>query len=463
MKRGHRSCRLGLVVVAFGLWIPLAGAAALDWTAVEQEAVELLRDYLRIDTTNPPGNELAAARFWEAKFKAEGLSPRVFETAANRGGVWVRLRGGGRGGALMLLHHLDVVPANPSEWHYPPYAGEEHHGYIYGRGAVDAKGLGVVQALAVLLLRRSGVVPPRDVLFVATPDEEAGGRAGAGWFVEHVLPGLGQVDFVLNEGGHIRPTPSGKLAFEVAVAEKTPLWLRLTSHGKAGHGSVPPAESAVTKLIQALARLQSQPRAPRVTDEVQRYFAALAALQVGEQTAHFADLRTALAEQKFRETFLLEPRQAALVQDTIAITVLQAGSKTNVIPARAFAELDCRLLPGTDPLAFVQRLLEVIGDATIRVETLLQFPPSASPTNTPLYAAIERLAEGENARVVPSVLTGFTDSHYFRERGIPSYGFAPFVLSESDLQGMHGADERLSRTNLREGTRRLMELIRTLE
>lgn len=445
------------------LYTSVARAADFDWAAVERESVELLRAYLRIDTTNPPGNELAAARFWESTFKAARLQPTVFETAPNRGGVWVRLPGRGSGGALVLLHHLDVVPANPDEWQHGPFGGQEDNGYIYGRGAVDAKGLGVAQALAVLLLHRHGIVPSRDVLFVATPDEEAGGRGGAGWFIEHVLPNLGRIDFVLNEGGHIRPMPSGQLAFEVAVAEKTPLWLRLSAHGKAGHGSVPPRETSVAKLIRALARVQALPRPLRVTDEVQRYFAALAPMQLGDQVAHFADLRSALSRESFREKFVLDPRQDALVRDTVAITVLQAGAKTNVIPATAIAELDCRLLPGTDPEAFVRQLVDAIADPTIRIQTLLQFPPSASPTDTPLYLALAKLAERENARVVPSVLTGFTDSHYFRERGIASYGFAPFVLTDSELQGMHGIDERISRTNLREGTRRLIDLIRTLE
>ncbi|MCX8071150.1 MAG: M20/M25/M40 family metallo-hydrolase [Candidatus Binatia bacterium] len=437
-------------------------AAEIDWAAVEAEGTQLLREYLRIDTTNPPGNELAAARFWEEKFRAAGLSPQVFETSPGRGGVWARLSGRGMGGAVVLLHHLDVVPAEPSQWKHPPFAAKEEGGYVYGRGAVDAKGLGVVQALAVLLLHRQGIVPARDVLFVATPDEEAGGRLGAGWFVEHLLPRLGRVEFVLNEGGHIRPMPSGKLAFEVAVAEKTPLWLRLTARGRAGHGSVPPAETAVTKLIQALARVHATPRALRVTDEVQRYFAALAPLQVGGQAAAFADLRASLVEERFRQQFLLEPRQAALVQDTIAITVLQGSPKTNVIPATAVAELDCRLLPGTEPQAFLERLMQAIADPTIQVETLLQFPPSSSSVDTALYAAIERVAERENGRVVPSVLTGFTDSHYFRERGIVSYGFAPFVMTETELQGMHGIDERISKKNLRDGTRRLIEILSEL-
>ncbi|GIW44755.1 MAG: hypothetical protein KatS3mg077_2037 [Candidatus Binatia bacterium] len=463
MRRWWSSGRWALGLLCSALVACAAHASEFHWDEIETEAVETLRQYLAIDTTNPPGNELTAARFWEAKFRSAGLQPKVFETAPGRGGVWVRLRGRSSAGALLLLHHLDVVPAVASEWTHPPFAGIESQGYVHGRGAVDAKGLGVVQGVAILALHKHGIVPSRDILFVATPDEEAGGRLGAGWFVEHILPTLGPVDFVWNEGGHIRPMPSGQLAFEVAVAEKTPLWLRLTARGKAGHGSVPPAESAVTKLIQALARVQAMPRSVRITDEVQRYFAALAPLQVGSQAERFSDLREALQDEGFRQTFLLEPRQAALVRDTVAITVVQAGQKTNVIPAVATAELDCRLLPGTDPTLFLQGIVAAVADPTIQVETLLQFPPSASPVDTPLYAAVARIAEQENGRVVPSVLTGFTDSHYFRERGIPSYGFAPFVLTESELQGMHGVDERLSRKNLREGTRRLIEIILALD
>jgi len=460
-----RCCQVVFLVSAFIaagiLALPCIGQD-IDWEAVETEAATLLSESLRIDTSNPPGEELAAAHFWERVFRAAKLEPHVFETAPGRGGVWVRLPGRTKKGALLLLHHLDVVPARPEEWKHPPFGGVQENGYVYGRGAVDAKGLGVVQALAVLLLHRHGAQPARDVVFVATPDEEAGGKLGAGWFVEKLLPQLGPVAFVLNEGGHIRATPSAELAFEVAVAEKTPVCFRFTLHGYPGHGSTPPAETAVTKLVRALARIVAAAPEVRVTEEVQRYFAALAPFQVGEQAKHFVDLRAALQNEPFRQQFLLEPRQSALVQDTLAVTVIHAGQKTNVIPASETAELDCRLLPGSDPESFVRRVVELVGDPTIQVETLLHFPPSASPTDTVLYQTIEALARKEKGRAVPAVLTGFTDSHYFRERGIPSYGFAPFVLTESDLQGMHGVDERISRANLREGTRRLVELIREL-
>lgn len=458
-----RGRQLWFFLFALGLACPLR-ATEPDWERVESEATAWLQEYLRIDTTNPPGNELEAARFWERKLSAEGIEVHVFETAPGRGGIWGRVRGRGGGGALLLLHHLDVVPANAEDWKRHPFRGEEVQGAIYGRGAVDAKGLGVAQAMAITLLRRHGIVPARDVLFVATPDEEAGGKLGAAWFVQHLLPQVGAVAFVLNEGGHIARTPSGQLAYEVAVAEKAPLWLRLTARGKAGHGSVPPAETAVTKLVQALAKLHAMPRGFRVTDEVQRYFAALAPFQLGRQQTYFADLRSALRDHEaFRQEFLLDPRQSALVHDTVTITVLQAGQKTNVIPATARAELDCRLLPGTDAAAFLQRIVETIDDPTIGVDTLLQFAPSSSPLDTPLYSALQRVAERERARVVPAVTTGFTDSHYFRARGIPSYGFAPFVLSEAERQGIHGVDEHLTRANVRDGIRRLFDLLRTVE
>jgi len=451
------------VAVAFAIGAAAAWAEERASSGLAAEAASLLREYVQIDTTNPPGNELAAARFWQERFQAEGFEARVFESAPGRGGVWTRLAGRSKDGALLLLHHLDVVPARAEEWRHPPFAGVEENGFLYGRGALDAKGLGTVQALALLTLRRRGIVPPRDVVFLATPDEETGGQLGAGWFVERELTQLGPIAFVLNEGGHIRPAPNGKLAFEVAVAEKAPLWVRLSATGKAGHGSVPPPETAVTRLAQALARVHGWQRPWRVADPVQEYFAALAPLQVGPQQQAFANLRASLQDPGFRQQFFLDPTQAALVHDTCTPTVLAAGQKTNVIPATALAELDCRLLPGSDADKFLAELRELVADLGVQVEVVLRFAPSASPSNTALFRAVQLVAEREGAVVVPSVLAGFTDSHYFREHGIPSYGFAPFVLTEEERRTVHGANERIHADNLAAGTERLIALIQALE
>ncbi len=457
-------CLLALLAVAAPQPPRLRAAetTAVDWAAVGQEAAAFLAEYIRIDTTNPPGNEVAAAEFLAARFRAEGVEARVFQSEEGRGAVLARLRGTGSARPIVLLNHLDVVPAEAGEWTHGPFAGDVADGYVYGRGALDMKGPAIVQAMALILLHRTGAALARDVFFLGTPDEETGGRRGAGWFAGQHLAELGQPEFVLNEGGFIRQYADGSRAWEVAVAEKTPLWVRLTASGEGGHGSVPRGEGALNRLIRALERIRTFDTGIRVVPEVAKYYRARAALETGERRRRFADLRGALADPAFRKAFLASPRDAALVRNTISPTVLRGSSKTNVIPSTAIAELDCRLLPGQDADAFLAALKRRVGDEHVRFEVLLRFPPSSSPPETELYRAIEAAAASEGARVVPSVLTGFTDSHWFRERGMVAYGFVPIVLTEAEEQRVHGADERLSVQNLREGTRRLVAILHRL-
>jgi len=227
--------------------------------------------------------------------------------------------------------------------------------------------------------------------------------------------------------------------------------------------NAPAPETAVTRLIRALEHLRLYQPPLRVTPEVQAYYAALAAAQTGERRERYKDLRAALADEDFRRSFLQDPHDAALVHDTITPTVLQGSPKTNVIPSTASAELDCRLLPGEDPQAFVRTITDVIADPDVKVSVLLNFSASSSPIDAASYAAVRRLAERDGVPVVPSVLTGFTDSHYFREKGIASYGFIPFDLSEDERRREHGVNERVSTLNLRQGTQRLIELLRILD
>jgi acetylornithine deacetylase/succinyl-diaminopimelate desuccinylase-like protein len=364
---------------------------------------------------------------------------------------------------VILLNHLDVVPADPDGWDVPPFAGAVRDGYVYGRGALDCKGVGTVDAMALLLLKQHGITLKRDVIFLGTADEETGGKLGAGWMVEAHFDRFADVAFVLNEGGAIEVLPNGKRAYGVAVAEKTPCWLRLTASGRPGHGSAPQKETAVTRLVRALDHVRLYRPAVRVTPEVQAYYAALAPLQDDARRKQYGNLRSALRNATFRAAFLDHAHDAALVHNTLTPTVLTGSAKTNVIPRTASAELDCRLLPGEEPAAFIDTVRRVIDDPEVTVDVLLNFPPSASATTTPLYAALQQLAAHEHMPVVPSVLTGFTDSHYFREKGIPSYGFVPFTLTEDEGSREHGVNERLSTDNLREGTRRLVELLQTLD
>ena len=451
-------------VLALACSVAAAPATATqgEWDAVAEEAASLLSEYIRIDTTNPPGNEIAAARFLADRFRKEGVEVKVFESAPGRGTILARHPGKGTAKPIVLLNHLDVVAADASEWEHAPFAGTVEGGYVHGRGAIDCKGVAVVEAMALILLARNHIALDRDVIFLGTADEETGGVHGAKWFVENHFDELRGAELMLNEGGHIR-NEEGKRVYEVAVAEKTPCWLRLSAEGKAGHGSTPPDATAVTRLIDALARIQAWDRGLHVTDEVQAYYAARAAAEEPETAAHYRDLRKALKDPEFRARFLADPRNAALVRNTVTPTVLQGSGKTNVIPRRASADLDCRLLPGVDPEEFVASVEEVVGDDGIDVEVLLNFPPSASATDTPLYRAIERVAGHEQAPVVPNILRGFTDAHYFRRRGMVVYGFLPMDLAPEDASRMHGVDERVPTQSLEHGIRRLIDVLVALD
>jgi len=445
------------------LVISPAGAADPDWHRLGDETAEVLSDLLRIDTQNPPGGETAAANAIARKLEAERISAEVFESAPGRGNVYARLPGSGAARPIILLAHLDVVPADPHGWRLPPFAGSRERGYVHGRGALDAKGVAVVELMTLVALHRSGQTLPRDVILLGTADEETGGRAGAGWIVQHRTDLLRNAEYLVTEGDHIHLQGHRKVV-QVAVSEKTPCWLKLTAHGDAGHGSTPPPQTAVTRLIRALDKLRRYRTAVRLVHPVEEYFAALGALEQPPLGAKLTHLGQALEDPGFFAEFTRNPRQNALIRNTITPTVLQGSPKTNVIPEEATAQLDCRLLPGERPADFLALVREIVADDGVRIETLLSFPASSSDTGSGFMDAIRKLAATDlgGAPVVPSVIPGFTDSHYFRDQGIASYGFVPFVLTEEDEKTVHGVNERVSIENLRDGVRRLVTLLRAL-
>jgi acetylornithine deacetylase/succinyl-diaminopimelate desuccinylase-like protein len=250
----------------------------------------------------------------------------------------------------------------------------------------------------------------------------------------------------------------------VDIAEKAPCWVQLEANGPAGHGSRPLPETAPTRLIRALDKIIRYQTEVKVIPAVQAYFTALAVKEEPTKAAHYRDLTRALADPQFRKEFTANPSYNALVRNTISLTVLEGSNKTNVIPARAQAQLDCRLLPGEDPQKFVAALEKVVNDPEVKFSILLNFPPLASAADTALFRAIRAVAERHDpqAPVVPAVLGGFTDSHYFRRKGIVSYGFTGLPISEDDARRVHGTNERLALANLREGTQILFELIQEL-
>ncbi|HTT77353.1 MAG TPA: M20/M25/M40 family metallo-hydrolase [Candidatus Binataceae bacterium] len=445
-----------------GLVVNAPAPKPINYDALTQEAATLLQQEIRIDTSNPPGNELPLAKLLKQKLLADGIPATIWQPRPGRGVIAARMRGTGHHNrALILLSHMDVVPANPKEWQVPPFSGEIKDGAIWGRGAIDDKGPEVIELMAMLAIKRAGILLDRDIIFLATGDEEVGGGTGAGWVLAHEADVFADAGYVLNQGGEIESRPNGRRYFAVSITEKTPLWLRLTATGAGGQAMIPAPDNAVARLIGALARLEAYQPAIRVIDPVAAYFKALNGLDGGPP--EFLDIAHALQNADYAKTFLAVPSQNAMVRDTFTPTVLAAGDKTNVIPPSALAEIDGSLLPGDDQHAVLADLRKVINDDSIKVDVLLNFPAADSPADSPLMSAIAKLAGSENAVVVPTMIPGFTDNHYFREKGLVAYGFIPIELTPAEEQGIHGVNEHLSIKELGNGIRRMTQLLQIFD
>ena len=421
--------------------------------SLEQVASRILARAIRFDTVNPPGNERPLAEYLVGLLRAEGIEARVVPTPsegakAGRAAAWARVPGRGGGRPIVLLSHLDVVPAHREEWAFGPFEGAVGGGNVVGRGALDAKGIAVVHLLALAELARRGTPLERDVILLAVPDEETGGRGGSGWLVREHPELLRQAEFVLTEGGAILPGQgSGPDLWGVAFSEKSPCWIELVARGRGGHGSAASGDGAIPTLVAALERLRRMEPPVRVTPEVARMFAALAPYAAPEDRAGLAHLEESLAEDPaFRARFLAERGRAALVRSTLEITVLESGGSTNVVPAEARAQIDARLLPGERCDEFVEQVRAAAATPGLELRILLDFESRSSRIDTDLFRALERVAARSErpAVVVPRVISGFTDAHYFRELGLVAYGFVPRWLDTRDTRGIHGPNERIS-------------------
>ncbi|MEH6556206.1 MAG: M20/M25/M40 family metallo-hydrolase [Oceanicoccus sp.] len=417
------------------------------------EAPERLIEYLRINTANPPGNESRGVAFFAKYLTAAGIEFQTGESAPGRGNLWAKISGGGKPG-IVLLNHIDVVPANENYWTVDPYKGVIKDGYIYGRGALDMKGLGITQFQAFLSLAASGKKLNRDVWFIATADEEAGGKYGAGWMVENHPEVFENVGFLLNEGGG-GSRVGDNVSFTVEVTQKIPLWLRLTATGRPGHGSSPQPHTSVTRLFKAGHRITTTNFKPRVIKPVERMFADIAESQPARFKEQYADISKHIFDTEFMLALQTQnPQHHSLLRDTCSATRIEGSSKINVVPAEVMFELDCRLLPDQDLDVFEKELELLIADPNIKIERLMGFSPAISETDTTLFEHIKKVTGKHypSSRVMPSVSTGFTDSHFFRDLGIVSYGFAPFMAPPSEYRGIHGNDEKVSIDNMVNGT-----------
>lgn len=432
---------------------------------------EILSRSIRIQTVSPEGRERPLAELLVRVAGQEGLEARLIETPSSGEGVgraaaWVRLKGSGKRPPVVLLSHLDVVPADTREWTVDPFEGVTGGGYVVGRGALDAKGVAVVHLFTLIELAARGTELDRDVILLATPDEEAGGRQGAGFLVRQHRELLGGAEFLLTEGGGIRLGPgNARHVWGVTVAEKSPCWMRVTARGTPGHSSTAPEDAAVPRLIGALYRGRRLETEVRAVPEVARMFEALVPLAAPEDQEGFADLAFALRwDTGFRARFLADRGRRALVRNTVAITVLKGSPRTNVVPAQALAHLDARLLPGDSCEDFVDLIRSVMSAPGVSVEPILSFRSRTSPVDTDLFRAIRAVASeiDPDAVVIPRVIGGFTDAHYFRDLGIVAYGFVPRWLPPAESQSIHGPNERISIENLERGVRTLTRILERL-
>ena len=431
--------------------------------AVCQAAREHLRALLRFDTTNPPGREGPAVDYCARVLSEAGFAPEVLLSPGGRPNLVVRHPGAGARGPLLVGAHLDVVEADVTRWTHPPFAAHEADGCLWGRGAIDMKNLAAMMLAILPAWRREGIRAPRDLIFAAVADEEQGCSEGSGFLVEEA-PDLVRAEVALGEGGGFSIEVLGRRLYPIAVAEKGLAWVRVVAEGQPGHGSMPLHDSAVIKLARALERLGSVrlPGHPEVTRE---WLGALA----GALPLHAGLALRLLLHDRTRDPILdrlLPPHVArglaATLSNTVSPTVVRAGNKTNVIPGRAEAELDCRTLPGQSTQDLL-RELEAVAGPDVRFEVLRQAPPVVTSSATDAFArlcAVVRRHDPDGVPV-PSLCPGFTDAKSWSRLGAACYGFLPLRLPPGmrfpDL--FHGDDERIPLDGLDWGTRVLWDAL----
>jgi acetylornithine deacetylase/succinyl-diaminopimelate desuccinylase-like protein len=454
--------RLAIVALLFCLVSQLQCRRAAGEAAdpVEREAEEALVSYLRIDTSNPPGNESAGARFLQQLLTKEGIDARLVGANPNRQSLYARLVSGSPEKALVLLHHIDVVPAVAGEWTKPPFAGVRSGGYIWGRGALDIKSLGIAELMAFIDLKRRHLPLQRDVIYLAVADEELGGTNGCLQLLDQHPELFANAGFVLNEGGYNETIVDHVAFWGIEVQAKVPLWLHIAMKGAAGHSASPPDDGGtLAKLVRSLEAIQRIPTPYRLTPAVARAFHEAGKARHDERGEVLRGIADPIDVARVER--VLSPGYRSLLRDTIAITRIDGGTSINVLPTTATADVDIRILPDetTEPMvAKVKETLPPGGDLQILLAG--QSVPDSS-TDTELFrvlAATMKKAEADS--VVGAVVgSGTSDSRFFRGRGIVAYGIAPFKVNYYDAGTVHANDERIRARFFAEGVRLMRNIV----
>jgi acetylornithine deacetylase/succinyl-diaminopimelate desuccinylase-like protein len=437
----------------------------MDVTSRAPETTRLLQDLLRIDTTNPPGNESPCIDFIARTLAAEGIESTVIESAPGRGNLVARLKGDGTLPPILIFGHVDVVPAEADKWQRPPFSGDLQDGIIWGRGATDMKHMVAMEMMTLMQLKRDGVGLKRDVIFMANADEETGGVMGAGFMVQN-HPDLIRAEYALTEGGASSIELEGRSFFVCSTGEKGSARFTLRGSGRPGHASQPHLDNAILPLAIALQRIIQTPLPLHITQTTRAQIEALAS----GVSAGTAEMLRALLDPKthsdaLAELPLAEPvkrRLNASFRNTATPTILQAGSKINVIPAEAIAQVDCRVLPGTTPESIAAEVRAVVGDRVDVEFGRFNQGQEADPAS-PLLETIKRCvaARVPGSIVVPGLIAGGTDARHVNKLGIKTYGFIPARYEGPNMTGLaHAHDERISVANLMFGAQVIYDVVR---
>ena len=451
--RCSRTLSLALTV-AFALFgrlisIPVFGSAAVpDFAAAREETVGILSGFIKVDTSNPPGNETKGAQYLQSILQRDGIASEILELEPGRGNIVARLKGNGKKKPLLLMGHIDVVGVERSKWTVDPFGGIIQDGYVYGRGASDDKGMASVCLETFLLLHRLKVPLDRDVIFLAEAGEESTTYVGIDFMVAQHWNKI-ECEFALNEGGRIF-AQSGKVQYVgVATTEKVPRPILLSAKGTSGHGSRPRPDNAITHLAGAVAKVGTWQPPMRLNDTTREFFSRLAKISASDEAFLYGHIQDPalgpMVEEKIRTTNL---GYHSMLRTSISPTIIRGGFRNNVIPGDALATLDVRALPDEDMDKFVSTLRELINDPAVEVvpaEGRRRPATLPSKVESEMFRALERAQQRlfPGAATLPMMLTGATDSAQLRAKGVQAYGLGS-VSNDDDSSRVHGNDERIS-------------------
>ncbi len=417
-----------------------------EWGAIEKNALDLLQRYIRIQSVNPPADTREAAKLVQSELAKYGIESRLYPAGPDgQTNLMARIKGRDSSRKpLLLLSHFDVVPVDPKAWKIDPFGGIVKDGYIWGRGALDMKGIGVQHLMSIAALKQSGAAPSRDVVMLITADEETSGHFGIQYMIENHFADFAP-EYVLDEGGFgTRDILSpGKLVFGIMVGEKNVVWLRLRATGTAAHGSQPIPDNANLILLRAIEKALNVPPSPKPHETVANMQKSLGGMAKNKYTA-------------------------AIQGNTISLTSLTSGvgnpPKVNVIPSNAEATLDCRLLPGVNVEEFISDVKARINDPKVAIEVIHQGEDAGvSDHRTPLFTAIASAVKKHHpdALVTPILVPHGTDSKYLRMKGVVAYGFTPMVLDLATSATMHSDAERIPVDEFLKGIRIVFDMLRS--